>query len=78
MSFKVEKVELLGASKSALKTYWSDGKTSVFHYFWLRDNCPTNFHPDTHESIFDLLSASEDLHPTNIEFDDESLIIDWS
>lgn len=77
MSFKLEKVEL-DSNKSALKTYWSAGKVSVFHYLWLRDNCPTNFHPDTHESIFDLLSVSENIHPTNVEFDDQNLTIDWS
>lgn len=78
MSYKLDKVELLGSQTSAVKTYWTDGKTSTFHYFWLRDNCPTNFHPDTHESIFDLLSVSDDLHPTKVEFDDDNLTIDWS
>lgn len=78
MSYQLKDVALLNAEQSALKTIWSNGKSSTFHYFWLRDNCPSNFHPDTHESTFDLLSVSDDLHPSNIEFDDANLIIDWS
>lgn len=78
MSYKLNNVELLAPEVSALKTLWVDGKTSTFHYFWLRDNCPSNFHPDTHERVFDLLSVSDDIHPTNVEFDDKSLTINWS
>lgn len=78
MSYKLDKIELLDSQKNALKTYWADGKTSSFHYLWLRDNCSTNFHPDTHESIFDLLSVTENIHPIKVEFDDETLKIDWS
>ncbi len=78
MSYKLEKVELLDSKKKALKTFWANGKTSSFHYLWLRDNCPTNFHPDTKESFFDLLSVSENIHPKNVDFDNENLNIDWS
>ena len=78
MSYLLKNVELLTTEISALKTEWKDGNTSTFHYFWLRDNCPSNFHPDTHERVFDLLSVRDDLHPTNIVFDNENLIVDWS
>ena len=78
MSYKLDKVELLNSNKNALKTYWADGKTANFHYLWLRDNCPSNFHPDTQESFFDMLSVSENIHPTKFEFDDKNLSIDWS
>ena len=78
MSYTLNKVEQLNSQKNALKTVWADGKTSSFHYLWLRDNCPTNFHPDTHERFFDLLSVSDDIHPTKVDFDNENLVIDWS
>ena len=78
MSYQLINVELLAPEFSALKTVWADGKTSTFHYFWLRDNCPSNFHADTHERVFDLLSVSDEIHPTEVTFDGENLIIDWS
>ena len=78
MSYQLNNVELLTSESSALKTIWTDGKTSTFHYFWLRDNCPSNFHPDTHERVFDLLSVSDEIHPTKVEFDDNNLMIYWS
>ncbi len=78
MSYQLNNVELLTSESSALKTIWADGKTSTFHYFWLRDNCPSNFHPDTHERVFDLLSVSDEIHPTKVEFDDNNLMIYWS
>ncbi|MEH6457958.1 MAG: TauD/TfdA family dioxygenase, partial [Cocleimonas sp.] len=78
MSYQLNNVELLAPEVCALKTVWDDGKQSKFHYIWLRDNCPSNFHPDTHERVFDLLSISDDIHPTKVEFDNESLTIDWS
>jgi len=78
MSYKLNKVEILDSNKNALKAYWENAKTTSFHYLWLRDNCPTNFHPDTKESTFDLLSVSENIHPKHVEFDTENLHIDWS
>jgi gamma-butyrobetaine dioxygenase len=32
-----------------------------FNLFWLRDNCPSAFHPQTRERTFDLLSLPDDL-----------------
>lgn len=32
-----------------------------FNLFWLRDNCPSGFHPQTGERTFDLLSLPDDL-----------------
>jgi len=78
MSFQLKKIELLAIKFSALETTWADGKTSIFHYFWLRDNCPSNFHPDTHERVFDLLSVSDEIHPTKVAFDHDNLSIEWS
>lgn len=57
---------------------WSDGKRAKYHYLWLRDNCPTAFHPVTEERNFDLLSVSDDIHPTAIHIDATSLHIHWS
>jgi len=71
---------LQSASKldHALELVWSDGKTSTFHYLWLRDNCPTTLHPDTKERTFDLLSVSADIEPLSFSVDNDSLMIEWS
>ncbi|MDA8585161.1 TauD/TfdA family dioxygenase [Rhodobacteraceae bacterium] len=38
---------------------WADGATSPFPTIWLRDNCPSGLHPDTHERLLDLLAIDE-------------------
>ena len=57
---------------------WSDGKSSTFHYLWLRDNCPTTLHPDTQERVFDQLSVTSAIHPLSYAIEENSLVIDWS
>lgn len=65
-------------AEHALVLSWSDGKTSTFHYLWLRDNCPTTLHPDTQERTFDQLSVTPDIHPLNYSVENDSLVINWS
>lgn len=61
-----------------LKAVWDNETESVYHYLWLRDNCPTAFHPQTKERSFDLLSVSEDIHPIAVSINEGSLRIEWS
>ena len=75
MTAEIHRVEL---SEHALTAHWSDGNRSRFHYLWLRDNCPSAFHPDTDERTFDLLSVSEAIHPVNVDIDAAGLHIQWS
>lgn len=35
---------------------WSDGTATHYPTIWLRDNCPSGLHPQTHERLLDLLS----------------------
>ena len=62
----------------ALQVQWSDGSHATYHYIWLRDNCPSAFHPHTGERSFNLLSISPDICPRAVEFDSSGLTIDWS
>src|SRR4051794_3739537 len=39
-----------------LTVRWADDTSSDFPYLFLRDNCPSGFHPQTQERQFDLLS----------------------
>lgn len=38
---------------------WTDGTTTSFPTIWLRDNCPSGLHPETHERLLDLLTIDE-------------------
>lgn len=35
---------------------WPDSTTTSFPTIWLRDNCPSGLHPQTHERLLDLLA----------------------
>lgn len=57
---------------------WSDETTSDFPYLFLRDNCPSGFHEQTHERLFDLLTVPEDLRPSHVSTEKHNLVIDWA
>ncbi|MCO4848607.1 MAG: TauD/TfdA family dioxygenase [Yoonia sp.] len=50
---------------------WTDGTTAQFPTIWLRDNCPSGLHPDTHERMLDLLAIDDMpvLHAATLEGD---------
>ncbi|MBN3564298.1 TauD/TfdA family dioxygenase [Aliamphritea spongicola] len=62
----------------SLNIEWDDGRHASFHFLWLRDNCPSGFHADTQERTFDQLSVTADIHPLAIDYDADTLNIDWS
>ena len=74
-AFAIKKVTL---SSTAVSIIWEDNKKSLFHFLWLRDNCPTSFHPDTRMRIFNILSVSKDIYPMKIKKEYNRLIIHWS
>lgn len=54
-------VTTLTVRTDTLVVAWTDGTTSPFPTIWLRDNCPSGLHPETHERLLDLLAI--DLAP---------------
>ncbi|KPA20184.1 Gamma-butyrobetaine dioxygenase [Shimia sp. SK013] len=38
---------------------WADTTTTDFPTIWLRDNCPSGLHPQTHERLLDLLTLDD-------------------
>lgn len=38
---------------------WADETTTKFPTIWLRDNCPSGLHPQTHERLLDLLMLDD-------------------
>ncbi len=50
----------------------------IYAYIWLRDNCPTAFHPHTQERVTDLMTLPETPRPAHTVITDDRLIIDWA
>jgi gamma-butyrobetaine dioxygenase len=50
----------LEARADALHIIWADGTSATYPTLWLRDNCPSAFHPQTHERVLDLLALDQD------------------
>ena len=59
---------------------WADGRTSPFHYPWLRDNCPCAecVYSVTREQVLEIVDVAQDLLPRTARVDrDGCLQIDW-
>lgn len=63
---------------AAIHIAWPDGEQATYPYIWLRDNCPTAFHPQTRERTLDLLEIPPDIRPKRVEQRDGTLQIDWA
>ena len=74
--FTIKKVTL---SSSSVNIAWEDNQISHFHFLWLRDNCPSNEHPDARQKVFNIINVSEDIHPIKYFVNDiGNLEIKWS
>ena len=72
-------VKNITRNNKSLKIEWKDGKKSIFHYMWLRDNCPSGIHPTARQRIFNFLTVSENIHPISFTIKkDKKLEIVWS
>jgi len=60
-------VSTLEVRADALLVTWADGTRATYPALWLRDNCPSAFHPETHERVLDLLVL--DLSPVLLSAD---------
>ncbi|MEQ8443752.1 MAG: TauD/TfdA family dioxygenase [Alphaproteobacteria bacterium] len=65
-------------SKTGMSLTLADGRPGYVNYFWLRDNCPTSFDPGTHERIYEIRTAPDDLHPLDAHVADGALHVTWS
>jgi gamma-butyrobetaine dioxygenase len=52
-------VPRLDLREEALVVSFADNDSVTYPAIWLRDNCPTGLHPDTHERVLDLLSLDQ-------------------
>ena len=49
----------LSVRADTLVVTWTDGTSTQYPTIWLRDNCPSGLHPQTHERILDLLALDD-------------------
>ena len=50
---------------------------AYFNYFWLRDNCPSSWDPQTRERVFDIFGLAENPRPSRAWIEGDHLVIDW-
>ncbi|MEO1328499.1 MAG: TauD/TfdA family dioxygenase [Pseudomonadota bacterium] len=63
--------------QNGLSLVGPEGESRYFNAFWLRDNCPSSFDPETREREFDIIAAPDDLRPVAAEIETDVLLIDW-
>ena len=68
----------IDAAAGAVRVRWTDGAQADFPFMWLRDNCPTAFHPETEERVFDLMTAPDALVPETVEARDGAIRVVWA
>jgi len=56
---------------------WPDRTTTSFPTIWLRDNCPSGLHPQTHERLLDLLTLDVVPVLTSATLDDGDVILGY-
>ncbi|MCH9674864.1 MAG: TauD/TfdA family dioxygenase [Gammaproteobacteria bacterium] len=61
-----------------LEISFDSGRVGHFDYLWLRDNCPSGFHPTTHERVFDILSVPEDVRVAQAHVEAGALHLSWA
>lgn len=71
-------VTALAVRTDTLVVTWADGTTTSFPTIWLRDNCPSGLHPDTHERLLDLLAIDETPLLTAATIDGETAVLNYA
>lgn len=62
----------------ALHITFETGESATFPALFLRDNCPSGFHPQTLEREFDLTSVEPDIAITEATLDGADVLVSWS
>lgn len=71
-------IQQVTLSERSLDLHWSDGRQSLFHYFWLRDNCPQLRHQSTNHRVVETSSLPADVRPAAATINDQGeLHIVW-
>src|SRR5436309_13876514 len=70
-------MEAVDLSTNGLTLTLPDGSRGYYNNFWLRDNCPTSFDPETRERVFDIFHAETAPRPRLASVRDGTLEIAW-
>lgn len=60
---------------------WDDGRKTVFHFEWLRDNCPCPacVHPVTREQVFEIVDVPVDLQAASVDITSQGdVTVTWT
>jgi len=68
----------LSVGETALTLAWPDGAEGTYPYIWLRDNCPSGFHPDTGERVGNLMDLPEAPELLSGEIEGDTLHLVWT
>ena len=74
----VTRMQKIGLSKTGLTVPMRGGESAYFNYFWLRDNCPTSWDPETRDRSFDIFAEPDTLHPLSAQIEGDALVVTWA
>lgn len=60
-----------------LHVAWPDGTRADFPFLWLRDNCPSGFHPQTKERLFDLTTLPDKISIAEARVEEDQIVLTW-
>lgn len=72
------KISALEVRPDALLATWSKTGPVTYPTLWLRDNCPSAFHPQTEERVLDLLSLDAQPVLVNAEHTGEGVVLHYA
>ncbi|WP_428687568.1 TauD/TfdA family dioxygenase [Roseibium sp.] len=67
---------LLG--ENGLEVPLKNGETAYFNYYWLRDNCPASFDPETRERVFDIFAEESRPQAVSATVSNGYLEVTWA
>ncbi len=74
-------IEQVALGARTVDVAWDDGRTSRYHFRWLRDMCPCNecLNPITREQLLDISTVPESIAAVSADIDAAgALVIAWS
>ena len=72
------KISALEVRPNALLATWSKTGRVTYPTLWLRDNCPSAFHPQTEERVLDLLSLDDEPVLVGAENAGETVVLHYA
>jgi gamma-butyrobetaine dioxygenase len=71
-------IEGVAIGETGLSLTLPDGSPGYYNYWWLRDNCPTSFDPETRERTFDIFHHESTPRPAQARIEGGALVVDWA